>query len=107
MPAAAIPWKLLIQALPHVVGGARKVWDHWSSRPKPISVDPKSDVKTQLEAITERLAALESAETEQARIISQMGEQLEGIARRVSIAYWLGFAGLTVACIALVVAAFR
>jgi len=101
-----LPWSTILQALPTVAVTAKDLWNHWSSR-KSTPVDPSADVKTQLASIAERLAALESAETEQARLVSQMAEQLQGIARRVSIAYWLGLGGLLVACAALAVALLR
>src|SRR5260221_8540402 len=94
---AAIPWKVILQALPTVVVTAKDLWNHWSSR-KSAPVDPHADVRTQLASVAERLAALESAETEQAKIVSQIAEQLQGIARRVSIAYWLRLRGLLVGC---------
>ena len=104
--AAAIPWKVILQALPTVVVTAKDLWQHWSSR-KSAPVDPHADVRTQLASAAERLAALESAETEQAKLVSQIAEQLQGIARRVSLAYWLGLGGLVLSCIALLLAIFR
>jgi hypothetical protein len=103
---AAIPWKVILQALPTVVVTAKDLWSHWSSR-KTAPVDPHADARTQLASVAERLAALESAETEQAKIVSQIAEQLQGIARRVSIAYWLGLAGVLLSCAALLLAALR
>jgi hypothetical protein len=106
MAVPPVPWSTILQALPTVVVTAKDLWSHWSSR-KTASVDPSADVRTQLATVAERLAALESAETDQARIVSQMAEQLQAIARRASIAYWLGLGGLLVACAALVVALLR
>jgi len=105
--AAAIPWKMIIQALPTVVVTAKELWNHWSSKPKTTPVDPNADVRTQLASVAERLAALESAETDQAKLISQIAEQLQGIARRASVAYWLGLGGLLLSCVALLLVAFR
>jgi hypothetical protein len=104
--AAAIPWKVILQALPAVVVTAKELWDRWSSRPK-TAIDPSADVRTQLASAEERLAALESAETDQTRLLSQMAEQLQGIARRAAIAYWLGLGGLLLSCAALLLAALR
>ena len=98
--AAAIPWKVILQALPPLVVSAKDLWNHWSSRPKTPPVDPNADVRTQLASVAQRLAALESAETDQAKLVSQMAEQLQGIARRVSVAYWLGLSGLLLSCVA-------
>jgi hypothetical protein len=36
-----------------------------------------------------------------------MAEQLQGIARRAAIGYWLGLSGLLLSCGALLLAAFR
>jgi hypothetical protein len=105
--AAAIPWKVILKALPIVVVTARELWNHWSSRPKAAPVDANADVRTQLASVGERLAALESAETDQAKLVSQMAEQLQGIARRASVAYWLGLSGLLLSCVALLLAVFR
>lgn len=105
--AAAIPWKVILKALPAVVVTAKALWNHWSSRPKTALVGPDADVRTQLASAAERLAALESAETDQARLVSQIAEQLQGIARRASAAYWLGLSGLLLSCAALLLAAFR
>jgi hypothetical protein len=104
--AAVIPWKEILRHLPTVVVAAKELWSHWASRPK-RGVDPNADVKTQLASATERLAALEAAETDQAKVVSQIAEQLQAIARRASIAYWLGLSGLLLGCVALLVAALR
>ena len=105
--AAVIPWKEILKVLPTVVVTAKDLWKHWSSRPKGVPVDPNADVKTQLASVAERLAALEGAETDQARVVSQIAEQLQGIARRAAAAYWLGIGGLLLAFVALLLAAFR
>ncbi len=105
--AAAIPWKVILQALPTVVVTARQLWNHWSSRPRTAPADPNADVKTQLASVAERLAVLEGAETDQAKLVTQMAEQLQGIARRAAVAYWLGLSGLALSCVALLLAAFR
>ena len=105
--AAVIPWKEILRHLPAVVVAARELWNHWSSRPRRGPVDPNADVRTQLAAVAERLAALEAAETDQAKVVSQIAEQLEGIARRASIAYWLGLSGLLLGGAALLLAVFR
>ena len=105
--AAVIPWKVILQALPTLVVTAKELWNHWSSRPKTGPVDPNADVRTHLASMAERVAALENAETDQAKLVSQMAEQLQGIARRAAVAYWLGLGGLLLACAALLLAVFR
>jgi hypothetical protein len=104
--AVPVPWSTILQALPTVVVTAKDLWQHWSSR-KSAPVDPHADARTQLASVAEKLAALESAETEQAKIVSQIAEQLQGIARRVSITYWLAISGLALSCAALLLAALR
>ena len=104
---AAIPWKMILKALPIIVVTAKELWNHWSSRPKTAPIDPNADANTQLASVAERLVALESAETDQAKLVSQIAEQLQGIARRASVAYWLGLSGLLLSCVALLLAAFR
>jgi hypothetical protein len=104
---AAIPWKMILQALPAVVVTAKELWNHWSSRAKIAPVDPNAEVRTQLASVAERLVALESAETDQAKLVSQIAEQLQGIARRASFAYWLGLNGLLLSCVALLLVALR
>jgi len=99
--AAAIPWKMILEALPAMVVTARQLWKHWSSRPQPAPIDPAADAKTQLVSLAERLATLEGAEAEQARLMSQIAEQLQGIAHRASIAYWLGLSALLLSCFVL------
>ena len=105
--AAAIPWKVILKALPVVVVTAKELWNYWSSRPRTAPVDPNADMTTQLVSVGERLAALESAETVQAKLVSQMAEQLQGVARRAAVGYWLGLSGLLLSCGALLLAIFR
>src|SRR5262245_26012271 len=105
--AAAIPWKIILEALPTVVVTARQLWQHWSSRPKPDPLHPHADVKTQLASVTERLTALESAQTDQAKLVSQIAEQLQGIARRAAITYWLALSALMLSCAVLLLTVLR
>jgi hypothetical protein len=104
--AAVIPWKEILRHLPTVVVAAKELWNHWSSKPQ-RGVDPNADVRTQLAAAAERLAALEAAETDQAKVVSQIAEQLQAIARRAALAYWLGAGGLLLGAAALLLAALR
>ena len=104
---AAIPWKVVVNALPAIVDTARKLFEAWLSRPKVPPVDPNADVRTQLASMMEKFAALELAELDQAKLVSQMAEQLQGIAHRASAAYWLGVGGLLLALAALLLAVLR
>ena len=38
--AAAIPWKVILKALPMVVVTAKELWNYWSSMPKTAPVVP-------------------------------------------------------------------
>lgn len=105
--AAAIAWKTILKALPTIVVAAKDLWDYWSSRQKTAPIDPNADLKTQMAAVAEKLAALEGAEADQAKLVSQIAEQLQGIARRASVAYWLGLSSLLLSCAALLLAIFR
>jgi len=92
--------------LPTVVVTARDLWQDWSTRPKP-ALDPNADSKTQVASIAERLSRLESVETEQAKLVSQMAEQLQAIAKRVTVCYWLGLSGVALGVAAVVLAILR
>ena len=75
----ALPWKQIITYLPEVATAAKTVWNHWEGKPKP-EIDPNASVDRQLDPIAKRIAALEANEKEQAAVVSQIAEQLEGIA---------------------------
>jgi hypothetical protein len=95
MPAAAaLPWKDILGAIPVVVSAAKTLWNFWATRPKPQPIEPGKDVRSQLVQLAERVSVLESTEAEQTKLMTQMAEQLQAVARRASIAYWLGAAGL-------------
>ena len=104
MAVAAIPWREILKAIPFVVDSAQRLWQHWSEKPKARPIDPDADLKTQLVAAGERLSALEAAEMEQAKLVAQMAEQLEAVARKAKTGYWLSVSGFALSCVALVLA---
>ena len=78
-----LPWTQIIKYLPEVAGAAKVVWSHWEGKPKP-EIDPTASVDRQLDAVAKRIAALEANEKEQAAIVSQIADQLQGIATGLS-----------------------
>ena len=76
----ALPWKLVITHLPEVARAAKTVWNHYQGKPRP-EIDPNMSVERQLDAVAKRIAALEANEKEQALVVGQIAEQLEGIAQ--------------------------
>lgn len=108
----ALPWKLLITHLPEVARAAKTVWHHYQDKPRP-EIDPNMSVDRQLEAIAKRIAALEANEKEQGAVVSQIADQLEGLAlglketaARQAMSLRLSVAALLVAVAALAVAYF-
>ena len=106
----ALPWTQLIKYLPEVASAAKTVWNHWEGKPKP-EIDPTATVERQLDAVAKRIAALEANEKEQAAIVSQLADQLQGIAlglketaARQMLALRLAVAALVLAAAALIVA---
>ena len=112
--ATQIPWKELIKIIPTVVVAAKELWNKWSSKTQPPLVDPQSEMKIQIATIVGRLQALESSEVDQANLMKQITEQLQGISTgltevsdRSSIGVWLGASALVVSCITLLLVVLR
>ncbi len=105
--AAAIPWREILRLLPLVVATAEKIWKQVASKPKEPPVDPNADAKSQVATLAERLIQIEATQTEQAKLMSLVAEQLQGIARRAAMGYWLGLSGLVLSCLALVILLLR
>lgn len=108
----ALPWKQIIVYLPEVAKAARAAWNYWDGKPQPV-IDPAQSVEAQLEAISKRIVALETNEKQQAEVVSQIADQLEGIAlglketaARQAMALRLAVAAMIVAVGAVVVALF-
>lgn len=78
--ATKIPWKQLIILIPDVVKTAKSVWKQWDSKPKPEPIDPTASINSQVSAISKRIQDLESNETNQSKLVSEIAEQLQVIA---------------------------
>lgn len=99
MIATALPWTEILKTASLAVSLARDLLKHQSAKPREI-VDPNSDVKSQLLVLTKKLEAIEAASTEQAKVVSMLAEQVQSLARRAAIGYWIGIAGLALAAVA-------
>jgi hypothetical protein len=109
--AAKFPWKTLISVLPQVTQAAASAYAQWASRPKPEPVDITATTAAQIAEISQRIQALEANEKDQAEVVAQIAEQLQGIAfglketaARQSVVLWLGGGALAVSLCALVAA---
>ena len=99
---AAIPWTQILNAIPLAVAAAKSLRQFWATRPKPLPLDPAADPKAQIAQLEARVAALEATEAEQTRLMEQMAEQMQAIARRLTIAYACGLAGVALGALAVV-----
>lgn len=106
MSLAALPWKEILKGAALAVALARDLLKHQSSKPKE-KVDPTSDAKSQLLALSKRMEATEAAGAEQAKLVKMLADELQALARRSVVGYWVGVAGLVVALTSLVFAALR
>lgn len=111
--AAKIPWKQLIVLIPDVVKAAKVIWNQWDSKSKPEPIDPAASVSSQIAAISKRIEALESNEANQAKVVSEIADQLQGVAiglketaARQTMIMWLSVAAAAISLSALVVAIF-
>ena len=105
--AAKIPWKQLIVLIPDVTKAAKTIWKQWDSKPKPEPIDPTATVTTQIAAISKRIQALESNELSQSKVVSEVADQLQGIATglketaaRQALTLWLAIGALTASAVA-------
>jgi hypothetical protein len=105
--AAAIPWKEILKALPAVASAAEKVWKQIAAKPKEAPIDPTADLRTQISALGARTEEIQSGMTDQARVVAQLAEQLEAVARRAARGYWFAAGALTLSVVSLLLAAFR
>ena len=77
---AKIPWKQLIVLIPDVVKAARDIWKRWDSKPKPEPIDPNASITEQISKISSRIQSLENNEASQSKVVSEIADQLQGIA---------------------------
>ena len=101
--AAAVPWKEIYKAMPLVVAAAEKIWEKLASKTKELPIDPSADLRAQIGALGSRFEEGQAAQEEQAKVVAQLAEQVQAIARRSARAYWLGVTGLAIGCLSLVI----
>jgi hypothetical protein len=78
--AAKLPWKQIIASLPTVVSTAQRLWQDWRATPTPKPIDTSASLETQILGLSKRVEALEINERTQAEVVSQLAEQLQGVA---------------------------
>lgn len=78
--AAKLPWKQIIASLPAVVATAQRLWQAWRTTPTPKPIDTSASLETQILGLGKRVEALETNEKSQAEVVSQIAEQLQGVA---------------------------
>jgi hypothetical protein len=78
--AAKLPWKQIIASLPTVVSTAQRLWQDWRTTPTPKPIDTSASLETQILGLSKRVEALEINERTQAEVVSQIAEQLQGVA---------------------------
>jgi hypothetical protein len=100
MGAAALPWREIIKGATLAVSLARDVMKHQSNKPKQ-SVEATGDPKSQVEVLAQRLEAMEASAGEQAQVVKVLAEEVQSLARRAMIGYWVGVAGVVLGVIAI------
>ena len=103
MGVAALPWKDIIKGASLAVSLARDVMKHQKSRPKPPE-EAAAESEPELAAVLRRLDALEASGAEQARVLKLLAEEVQVLARRAMVGYWLGVGGLVAAVVAIALA---
>ncbi len=83
--AKNIPWAELVRRAPDILEGSRQLLD--SSR-KLGQRTPASSRQSGEQQLLDRVAALEAREVEQARVVEQMAEQLDGLMGVVKLLAW-------------------
>jgi hypothetical protein len=107
---AKISWKQLIVLVPDVAKAAKAVWKQWEAKPKPEPVNPDASLNAQVLAVSRRLEALENNETSQSKVVSEMAEQLLGIANglketasRQALTMWLSIGAAILSVCAIII----
>lgn len=103
MGVAALPWKEIIKGATIAVSLARDVMKHQKSRPQPPE-EPGAAGDPQFAGLLQRLDAIESSSTQQAQVVKLLAEEVQVLARRAMVGYWLGVAGLVAGVIAIALA---
>lgn len=103
MGVAALPWKEIIKGATLAVSLARDVMKQQSSKPREPIAAPQ-DPEERHAILAQRLEALEASAQEQARVMKVLAEEVQSLARRAMIGYWVGFGGVVLAIAAIVLA---
>ncbi len=106
MATAALPWKEILRGATLVAALARDLMKRQSGKPRQ-GAEAASDPKSQLVALTQRLEALEGSREEHAKVMKMLAEEVQGLARRAMIGYWIGVGGLVAALASIVVSLLR
>lgn len=99
----AVPWLQIVQLVPSILDVSRELLKKTSRMPPgpPGASQPQDEAHFGM-----RIAALEENERRQAELVSQMAEQLAGLARAVTVLHtrviWLTWTALASALIAIV-----
>jgi hypothetical protein len=104
--AAALPWKEILKGATIAVSLTRDLMKARAAKPAQVTGEP-SDPRAQLSALAQRVEALEATDAEQARVMKMLAEEMQGLARRAAIGYWIGVGGLVVAVAAIVIVLVR
>lgn len=103
MGVAALPWKEIIKGAALAVSLARDVMKHQKSRPKPPE-EAAAEGDPQFAALLQRLEVMEASSAQQAQVVKLLAEEVQVLARRAMVGYWLGVGGLVAAVIAIALA---
>ena len=106
MAVTALPWKEILKGATLAVSLARDLMKREPARAKAAG-DTPSDPRAQLAALGQRVEALEISDEQQAKVVKMLAEEVQGLARRAMVGYWVGMAGLVVGIVAFVVALVR
>jgi len=101
-----LPWKEILKGATLAVSLARDLMKHQSGKPRQTA-EVASDPKSQIAGLGRRLEALESSSEEHAKVMKMLADELQSLARRAMIGYWIGVAGVVVAVAAMIVSLVR
>ena len=108
--ASALPWKQILKTAGVVASLAGGLWSKQGAKTKEV-VDPQTaagaDVRSQLALLAQRVERAEAMGVEQARLMKMLADDVQSLARRAAIGYWVGIAGLLVALVAIAIALLR
>lgn len=106
MAAAALPWKEILRGATLVVSLARDLIKHQASKPKQTA-EAVSDSRSQLTSLAQRLDSLDVSREEHAKVMKMLAEEVQSLARRAMIGYWIGVGGLVLGLTGIVISLLR